>query len=201
MYKYLVLKYKSFCVLLFALAAILEPVNESFALCVGSSLETTCSSSNASVLKWMVTTNSGSSNCTALKKFLSNSNSLQDGMICDFVVRLESKNPLVSTVTLDEVDPKHNGTVLTCMTYTSQGSEEFTQTTILIVKGNWSIKQHATTICKLNIQSMPFFNIGIFVFQILPQLHCIPSFSLSHSLQQSSLGLHPLTSCVSVATS
>ena len=55
-------------------------------------------------------------------------------MIGDFVVRLESKNPLVSTATLDEVDTKHNGTVLTCMTL-AMGSEEFTQTTILNVKG------------------------------------------------------------------
>ena len=69
--------------------------------------------------------------------------SLEDvKMIGDFVVRLESKNPLVSTATLDEVDTKHNGTVLTCMTLV-MGSEEFTQTTIVIVKGNWLRKEHA----------------------------------------------------------
>ena len=70
-----------------------------------------------------------------------NTSSLEDvKMIGDFVVRLESKNPLVSTVTFDEVDAKHDGTVLTCMTYTPQGYKESTQTTILVVKGKLLIK-------------------------------------------------------------
>ena len=66
-----------------------------------------------------------------------NHNSLLEDvkMIDGFVVRLESKSPLESTATWDEVAPKYNGTVLTCTTYTSHCSEEFNQTTILVVQG------------------------------------------------------------------
>ena len=138
------------------MAAILEPANESLAFCVGSSSVITCSSPMAFLLRWRLTTNSGSSSSTELKVYI-NSTSLQDvAMIGDFVVRLESKNPLVSTTTLDEVDPKHNGTVLICMTFTPLGSEEFVQTTVLIVKGNWLDKQLVTAICYLSNPCMPF---------------------------------------------
>ena len=127
---------------LFALTAILEPVNESLALCVGSGLEITCNSTKAAVLRWIITTNSGSPSdpLTDLEVY-SNSTNLEDvKMIGDFVVRLESSNSLVSTVTLDEVDSKHNGTVLTCTTLTPQNFVEFTRTTILIVKGILLVK-------------------------------------------------------------
>ena len=121
---------------LFELAAILEPANESLALCVGSSLIITCSSTTttAPVLTWTITLIPGDPISTILV-FYTNTSSLEDvKMISNFVLRLESTNPIVSTTTLEEVDPKQNGTVLTCMTFTPLGSVEFTQSTILIVK-------------------------------------------------------------------
>ena len=120
------------------MTAIQEPANESFALCLNLSLVVTCcSSTTAWALRWIITPIQGGSTLV----IYTNISSLEDvKMIGDFVVRLESNSPLVSTVTLDEVDSKYNGTVLSCMTYTSQGYEEFTQTTILVVKGILLIK-------------------------------------------------------------
>ena len=134
------------CTLLFALAATQEAASEYLALCVGSSLVVACcSSTTAAQLIWILIPNMPVGPNSTLEVTYNDESSLEDvKMIGDFVVRLESKNPLVSTATLDEVDSKHNGTGLICRTVTSQGSEEFTQTTILIVKDNWLGKQHAT---------------------------------------------------------
>ena len=56
-----------------------------------------------------------------------------EAMIGDFLIRLESKDPLVSTATLNDTNLTHNGNVLTCSTMLvgSQG-DEIAQITILV---------------------------------------------------------------------
>ena len=63
--------------------------------------------------------------------------SLEDvRMVGDFVIRLESTKPLVSTATLNDVEPKHNGSVLMCASSASTilQPEQFAQI-IVLVKG------------------------------------------------------------------
>ena len=95
-------------------------------------MEVTCTA-NTSGLVWKVTSNQGSK---TTDQYTGN---VQIGLvhtIGDFVFRLESKNPFVSTATLDEVRLKHNGTVLSCMDDPIDYlSKEIAQITI-IVKGN-----------------------------------------------------------------
>ena len=98
--------------ILFPLAVTLEPVTESLALCVKTSLEITCTST--SLLIWELIPNHPSFS-GHLSKVYTNTSSLEDvDRVGDFVTRLESTNPLVSTATLDEVDIKYNGSVLMC---------------------------------------------------------------------------------------
>ena len=55
------------------------------------------------------------------------------GLIGDFVIRLESKGPLLSTATLDDVDPKHNGSVLTCASaFPNPKPDEIAEIAILV---------------------------------------------------------------------
>ena len=128
-----------YCILS-TLAVTLEPANEPLALCVDSSLVISCTTT--SDLVWRLIPNQGNLNSFAPKVYTSSSSLGDVGMIDDFVLRLESKNPLVSTATLDRVYLKHNGSVLMCAISQFPDSDEFANVTI-IVKG---IKQQATTI-------------------------------------------------------
>ena len=117
------------------MAVTLDPANESLALCVDSSLEITCTT--VSYLVWLLIPNPGNL-CSFAPKVYYNSSSLEDvQMIGDFVLRLESKHPLVSTATLDQVELKHNGSVLMCVTYTILDSEELAQITITVKGRNY----------------------------------------------------------------
>ena len=101
--------------LLLTLALTLEPTGEFFAVCISSTLEITCTS-NASSLAWNITSNQESSkNTDSFHQYTSMAKIGVVGMIGDFVVRLQSKNPLASTATLDDVRLKHNWTFLQCM--------------------------------------------------------------------------------------
>ena len=55
-------------------------------------------------------------------------------MLGDFKIRLIAKYPLVSTATLDDVVPTHNGTVLTCANtpHESPKDDQFDQITIAV---------------------------------------------------------------------
>ena len=46
--------------------------------------------------------------------YISSSSLDQKRMLGDFVLRLKSTSPLVSTATLNDTAPKHNGSLLTC---------------------------------------------------------------------------------------
>ena len=46
--------------------------------------------------------------------YLSSNSLTQERMLGDFVLRLKSNDPIVSTATLNDTDPKHNGSLLTC---------------------------------------------------------------------------------------
>ena len=56
-------------------------------------------------------------------------------MFGDFVLRLKSNSPLISTATLNDTDLKHNGTQLTCTKedyFYDSLPEEFAAITILV---------------------------------------------------------------------
>ena len=97
-----------------ALAVTLKPASKSFAFCVNSSLEITCTTTTSTVRWDIIIPTQGNSSSERTKVYTSSS-SLEDvEMFGDLVLRLESKYPFVSTATLDEIDPTNNGTVLTC---------------------------------------------------------------------------------------
>ena len=124
-YKTLMLGY-----ILLPLAVTLDPANESLALCFDSSLVITCTTTGD--LVWRLIPYQGSFNSLAPKVYRSTSSLQGVDMIDDFVVRLESKHPLVSTATLDEIAPKHNGSVLMCAINNFPDSDEFANITILV---------------------------------------------------------------------
>ena len=89
-----------------------------------------------SFLAWRLTTEQSPPG--NLLKVYDNGSSLEDvDKIGDFLTRLQSKDPLVSTVTLDKVYPKHNGSVLMCAInpLPDPTTDEFVKITVL-VKGN-----------------------------------------------------------------
>ena len=114
----------------------LEPAKEALALCVNSSLIITCTT--PSFLVWRLIPTTEQSTPGNFFKVYDNGSSLEDvDKIGDFLTRLQSKDPVVSTVTLDEVYPKHNGSVLMCACDQALNlpTDEFARITIL-VKGN-----------------------------------------------------------------
>ena len=128
-----------FCALLytFAWAVTLQPANDSLPLCAGSSLNITCTITT-SLLVWRLVATTGESPPGSVKLYNNASLLLEDvGKVGDFQTRLQSKDPLVSTATLEEVHPKHNGSVLmcACTSIANPPSDKFAQITIH-VKGN-----------------------------------------------------------------
>ena len=88
--------------------------SESLAVCVNSSLKITCTTTT-SFLVWTFIPNQESPSKLDFKVYTSTSIPADDDTIGEFSLRLESTHPLlVSTATLDDVDTKHNGSVLTC---------------------------------------------------------------------------------------
>ena len=96
------------------MAVTLEPESEFLSLCVNSSLKITCTSSTT-LFQLELITNEQFNNSLLETKVYTNTSSMEDVKMNDsFTIRLESKSPLVSTVTLNAVNPEHNGTVLMC---------------------------------------------------------------------------------------
>ena len=120
-------------------------------------------------------------------------------MIGDFVFRLESQDPLKSTATLDDIDPKHNVSVLRCANDHVQATE-IAEITIL-VKGRLHT-QHAIAMCYHTLYICPEYLSfrNCIVLQVPPLLHWVLSSCLSHSLLQSCLGVLPQVFFVSPAT-
>ena len=73
----------------------------------------TCTVSSATNL-WWVLTDLGKTRVYEHYSYTTTSELEQVGMIGDFELRLKSYEPLVSTATMSDTDPKHNGTVLAC---------------------------------------------------------------------------------------
>ena len=88
------------------MAVTLEPESEFLSLCVNSSLKITCTSSTT-LLQWELITNEQFNNSLLGTKVYTNTSSMEDVKMNDsFTTRLESKSPLVSTVTLNALNPE-----------------------------------------------------------------------------------------------
>ena len=109
---------------------ILQPASDSIEVCIGSTVEVNCTTFTAD-LAWET------DDCFIGSYVRSaNTDIVQEG--CDFVVKLVSSNPwLVSTATLNNVQPIHNATVLTCLnTILPSVTEEQMASITIIVAGN-----------------------------------------------------------------
>ena len=120
-----------------SLAVTLEPASESYAVCINSNLKITCTinSTNSIILAWMLIPGQENSSNIDPESY-SNSLSMEMvKMIGDFVLRLASNNPLISTATLDPVKLKHNGTVLRCANHIVYEKANESTEIIIILKG------------------------------------------------------------------
>ena len=113
---------------------ILEPAGGSIAVCVHDNIVITCTVPSSSLLWWTLTDIKNAS-IFEQEQYTSLSSPQLEKMLGNFVLLLKSISPLVSTATLNDTDPKHNGTQLTCTKYDYfYGSlpEEFAAITILV---------------------------------------------------------------------
>ena len=115
------------------LAVKLEPASEFIALCVNSSLVITCTTTT-SMLEWSFIPNQGNVSLAEYEFYNTDSPLHQVAMVGVFKTRLIAKNPLVSTATLDDVVPTHNGTVLMCANTALENRkpDQVAQITILV---------------------------------------------------------------------
>ena len=91
----------------------LEPAGGSVAVCVHDSIVITCTISSTQILSWTLH-GPKNNNVFDTEVYISSSSLDQERMLGDFVLRLKSTSPLVSTATLNDTAPKHNGSLLTC---------------------------------------------------------------------------------------
>lgn len=149
----------------------LEPASEFFAVCVNNRLKITCSTT-ASVLAWTLIPNQESPGNSEHIKEYNSASSLEDvGMIGDFILGLESKDPLLSTATLDDIDPKHNGSVLRCANDLAYQKASETAEITILVKGKLHYICNMLPLCA--ILYMPAEHVSFrncIVIQIFPQL-------------------------------
>ena len=110
----------------------LEPPGGPFTVCDHDTVVITCTLSSSQTLWWTLTDVKNAS-VFEQEQFISLSSLQQGKMLGDFVLRLKSTSPLVSTATLNDTDTKHNGTLLTCAnTNAYPPPEEFAGITILV---------------------------------------------------------------------
>ena len=117
-------------------SVILEPAGGSVAVCVQDSLVITCTVSSSPTLWWTLTDLKNAS-VFEQESYISSSSLQQERILGDFVLRLKSMAPLVSTATLNDTDPKHNGTQLICtkVDYFSDSPPEELAAVAILVKG------------------------------------------------------------------
>ena len=112
----------------------LEPAGGSVAVCVHDNIVITCIVSSTQILSWTLRELKNGS-VFDKEDYTSSSSLQQERMLGDFVLRLTSNVPLVSTATLNDTDPKHNGTLITCANTNADDPlpEQFAEVIMLVL--------------------------------------------------------------------
>ena len=105
------------------------------ALCVHDNITITCTVSSTGILVWTLTELVNNSNISESYPYIETSSLPVAGTLGDFELRLKSTKPVVSTATLTDTDPEHNGIVLTCANVITPSQPEQIAVTTLLVKG------------------------------------------------------------------
>ena len=113
----------------------LEPAGGSVAVCVRDTIVITCTVSSTQILTWRLP-DIKHPGIVLNQQYNSSSSLQQERMLGDFVLRLNSTSPLVSTATLNDTDSKHNGSLLICANTNADDPlpEQFNDI-IILVKG------------------------------------------------------------------
>ena len=107
------------------------------AVCVHDNITITCTVSSTGILIWTLTELVNNSNISESYTYIDTIPLQMQavGTLGDFELRLKSSNPLVSTATSYDADPKHNGIVLTCANAITPSLPEQIALTTVFVKG------------------------------------------------------------------